>query len=170
MWVPLVVLAVLAVGGGFLNLPFNDDVKFLATWLEPVVHGAEIHPHVATGTKVALAVIAVVAGLVGIGLAAAVYLKQRLRPVEPALLLHAYHYDDALAAVVSGPVQRGATFAAEVVDQQGIDGAVNGAGWLARSVGSQVRKVQTGYVRNYALGIAAGAVLALAWFLVRAGW
>jgi NADH-quinone oxidoreductase subunit L len=72
--------------------------------------------------------------------------------------------------VVSGPVQRGATFAAEVVDQQGIDGAVNGAGWLARSVGSQVRKVQTGYVRNYALGIAAGAVLALAWFLVRAGW
>jgi hypothetical protein len=25
-------------------------------------------------------------------------------------------------------------------------------------------------VRNYALGIAGGAVLALGWFLVRAGW
>jgi NADH-quinone oxidoreductase subunit L len=134
------------------------------------VHGAEIHPHVATGTKVALAVMATLAGLVGIGLAVAVYLQKRLRPVEPDLLLHAYHYDDAIAAVVGGPVQTGAVLTAEVVDQQGIDGAVNGAGWIARWVGSQVRKVQTGYVRNYALGIAGGAVLALAWFLLRAGW
>jgi NADH-quinone oxidoreductase subunit L len=170
MWVPLVVLAGLAMAGGFLNLPFNDDVKFLGTWLEPVVHGAEIHPHVATGTKVALAVIATLAGLVGIGLAVAVYLRKVLRPVEPDLLLHAYHYDDAIAAVVGGPLQTGAVLTAEVVDQQGIDGAVNGAGWIARWVGSQVRKVQTGYVRNYALGIAGGAVLALAWFLLRAGW
>ena len=52
----------------------------------------------------------------------------------------------------------------------GIDGLVNGAGWLARFVGNKVRVVQTGFVRNYALGIAGGAVLALGWFLVRAGW
>jgi NADH-quinone oxidoreductase subunit L len=170
MWVPLVVLALLAMVGGFMNLPFNDDVKFLGTWLEPVVHGAEIHPHVSSGVKVLLAVIATLAGLVGIGLAVAVYLLKRVKPVEPELLLNAYHYDDGIAAVVSGPLMAGAVLAADVVDKQGIDGAVNGAGWVARWVGSQVRKTQTGYVRNYALGIAAGAVLALAWFLVRAGW
>jgi NADH-quinone oxidoreductase subunit L len=170
MWVPLVVLALLAMAGGFMNLPFNDDVKFLGTWLEPVVHGAEIHPHVSSGVKVLLAVIATLAGLVGIGLAVAVYLLKRVKPVEPELLLNAYHYDDGIAAVVSGPLMTGAVLAADVVDKQGIDGAVNGAGWVARWVGSQVRKTQTGYVRNYALGIAAGAVLALAWFLVRAGW
>jgi NADH-quinone oxidoreductase subunit L len=170
MWVPLVVLALLAMVGGFMNLPFNDDVKFLGTWLEPVVHGAEIHPHVSSGVKVLLAVVATLAGLVGIGLAVAVYLLKRVKPVEPELLLNAYHYDDGIAAVVSGPLMSGAVLAADVVDKRGIDGAVNGAGWVARWVGSQVRKTQTGYVRNYALGIAGGAVLALAWFLVRAGW
>jgi NADH-quinone oxidoreductase subunit L len=170
MWVPLVVLAVLAIGGGLLNLPFTHDVKFLASWLHPVVHGAEIEPAVSTAGKITLAAVAIVASLAGIVVAGAVYLTHRFRPVEPDLLLHAYHYDDALAAVVGGPLTMGAVLTAEVVDQRGIDGAVNGAGWLARWVGSQVRKVQTGYVRNYALGIAGGAVLALAWFLVRAGW
>src|SRR5207248_3564689 len=124
----------------------------------------------ATGTKVALAATATIAGLVGIALAVGVYVQKRLRAVEPDLLLHAYHYDDGISAVVGGPVELGAQLTADVVDKQGIDGLVNGVGWLARSVGSKVRVVQTGFVRNYALGIAGGAVLALGWFLVRAGW
>jgi NADH-quinone oxidoreductase subunit L len=170
MWVPLVVLALLAIGGGALNLPLTDNLKFLAHWLEPVVHGAEVEPVVASGTKIALAAIATVAGLAGIAVAFAVYIQRRVEPVEPELLLHAYHYDDALAATVGGPLTVGAQFTADVIDKRGIDGAVDGAGWIARWVGSQVRKVQSGYVRNYALGIAGGAVLALGWFLVRAGW
>jgi NADH-quinone oxidoreductase subunit L len=169
MWVPLVVLAVLAVLGGGLNLPFNHNVHFLANWLEPVVHATEIEPNVATSTKVGLAVIAIIAGLVGIALAAAVYLKHRVRAVEPDLLLHAYHYDEALAAFFGGPGEALAE-GTGLADQVVIDGAVNGVGTLVRSGGSRLRVVQTGYVRNYALGIAGGAVLALGWFLVRAGF
>jgi hypothetical protein len=56
-----------------------------------------------------------------------------------------------------------------VGDKLLIDGAVNGAGALARMTGNRLRLTQTGYVRNYALGIAGGAVLALGWFLMRAG-
>ncbi|MCU1377162.1 MAG: nuoL [Acidimicrobiales bacterium] len=168
MWVPLVVLAVLAVLGGGLNLPFNHDVSFLANWLEPVVHATEVVPDVATATKVGLAVVAIIAALAGIALAAAVYLKQRVRAVEPELLLHAYHYDDALAAFFGGPGEALAEGTA-MADKLVIDGAVNGAGTLVRAGGSRLRVVQTGYVRNYALGIAGGAVLALGWFLVRAG-
>ena len=44
------------------------------------------------------------------------------------------------------------------VDKKGIDGVVNGVGSLVRQGGTQLRKVQTGYVRNYALGLAAGVV------------
>jgi NADH-quinone oxidoreductase subunit L len=170
MWVPLVVLALLAIGGGALNLPFNDDVKFLGNWLGPVVHAAEVHPHVATGTKVLLAVIATAAGLLGIAAAVLVYLKKRARAIEPDLLLHAYHYDEALAAFFGGPGLVGAELTATVVDQGGIDGIVNGVGTLVRGGGTKLRVVQTGFVRNYALAIAAGGALTLAFLFVRAGW
>ena len=41
-----------------------------------------------------------------------------------------------------------------------IDGAVNGVGRAFRGIGGGLRKVQTGLVRNYALAIVLGAVLA----------
>ena len=44
-------------------------------------------------------------------------------------------------------------------DAKVIDGAVNGAGWLASTVGGGLRKVQTGRVENYGLGIAAGLAI-----------
>jgi NADH-quinone oxidoreductase subunit L len=168
MWVPLVVLGILAVVGGGLNLPFNHDVHFLANWLHPVVHATEIEPDVTTSTKVALAVIATLFALLGIGLAAAAYLKHRIRAVEPDILLHAWRYDESLAAFFGGPGDAIAEGAA-VGDKLLIDGAVYGAGALARMTGNRLRLTQTGYVRNYALGIAGGAVLALGWFLMRAG-
>jgi NADH-quinone oxidoreductase subunit L len=168
MWVPLVVLAVLAIFGGALNLPVHGDLTFLFDWLHPVVGETEAHIDVATGTKVGLAVVATIASLAGIGLAVAVYIKKRVRAVEPDLLLQGYHYDSALAAFFGGPARAGAELTA-VADKVGIDGAVNGVGKLVRGGGGRLRVVQTGLVRNYALGIAAGAVLILGWFLVRAG-
>jgi len=48
-----------------------------------------------------------------------------------------------------------------------IDGMVNGAASFVRDGGGVVRKLQTGYVRTYALGISAGSVALLVWFLVR---
>jgi NADH-quinone oxidoreductase subunit L len=168
MWVPLVVLAVLAVLGGGLNLPIHHDLHFLADWLHPVVHATEVEPDVTSGTKIALAAVATIAGLVGIALAVGVYVQKRLRAVEPDLFLRAYHYDDALAAFFGGPAAVGAELTA-MADKVGIDGAVNGVGQLVRGGGSRFRVVQTGFVRNYALAIAGGAVLLLGWLTIKAG-
>jgi NADH-quinone oxidoreductase subunit L len=46
-------------------------------------------------------------------------------------------------------------------DARVIDGAVNGSGWLASRIGGGLRKVQTGRVENYGLGIAAGLAIVL---------
>ncbi len=51
-------------------------------------------------------------------------------------------------------------------DAKVIDGAVNGAGWLATRIGGGLRKAQTGRVENYGLGMAAGLVLVLVAYLV----
>jgi NADH-quinone oxidoreductase subunit L len=168
MWVPLVLLAVLAAIGGGINLPLTSHVSFLAHWLEPVVEHTEAHVDVATGTKVALAGIATACALLGVALGAAVYLKRRIKPVEPEILLEGWKYDHAIAAFFGGPGEAGAELAA-VADKGIIDGAVNGVGILVRAAGARTRGIQTGFVRNYAFGIAAGTALALGWFLVRAG-
>jgi NADH-quinone oxidoreductase subunit L len=55
-------------------------------------------------------------------------------------------------------------FLANPIDKLVIDGAVNGTGRLVAWASGGLRKLQTGYVRNYALVLLAGVVLVVAWF------
>jgi NADH-quinone oxidoreductase subunit L len=166
MTTPLVVLAGLAAVGGGLNLPFTKDLKFLEHWLEPVLEGNERVIDVATGTKVGLAGIAILAGLVGIGLAARVYLQRRARAIEPAILAEGWYYDSSISAFMGGPGRAGFQATADF-DRTVIDGAVNGVASLVRGGGKGLRILQTGYVRSYALGVAVGVVGLLGYFLTR---
>jgi NADH-quinone oxidoreductase subunit L len=51
-------------------------------------------------------------------------------------------------------------------DARVIDGAVNGTAWVAQRIGALLRRVQTGRVENYGLGMAVGLVLVLIAYLV----
>jgi NADH-quinone oxidoreductase subunit L len=166
MTLPLVVLAVLSIAGGVINLPFNDDVHFLEHFLEPVLGENEAHIAVSTDTKVMLAVVAVGAGLVGIAVAAAVYLRRRVRAVEPQVLAHAWYYDEGVTAFMGGPGRKlfdGIAW----FDRNVVDGAVNGVAMLVRTGGRGLRHVQSGFVRSYALGVSIGVVVLLGYFLTR---
>jgi NADH-quinone oxidoreductase subunit L len=169
MTLPLVALAGLTLVGGGLNLPFTDDLHFLEKWLHPVLGDNERHIDVGGVTQLVLAVVAVAAGVVGIVVAALVYLRRRLRPVEPELLANGWYVDSSIAAFAGGPGRAGfdgvATFDAKV-----IDGAVNGVASGVRGSGGGLRRLQPGFVRSYALGLAAGAVILLGFFLARVGF
>jgi NADH-quinone oxidoreductase subunit L len=172
MWVPLAALAVLAVVGGALNLPFAKSLHFLESWLHPSFEHAGEHGTVATGTKVGLAVLAAVASLAGIAFAYSRWFRREPAEntqLEPNVLKRAWGIDAAYAAVVDGPSRKGADALAYQVDKAGIDGVVNGVATAVRSGGDQLRRLQTGYVRNYALGLAGGVVLMLGWALTRTG-
>jgi NADH-quinone oxidoreductase subunit L len=166
MTLPLVVLAVLSAVGGVVNLPFTADTQFLQRWLEPVVGENELQLTVTTGTKWALAVVAVAVALVGILGAATVYLRRRVRAVEPAVLAHAYYYDESISRFVAGP---GTAFFASVAwfDVHVIDGAVNGIAALVAWAARRLRRIQSGFVRSYALGVATGVVVVLAYIITR---
>ena len=84
------------------------------------------------------------------------------------MLQRAYYLDDIYDAVIARPGQAFARFCATVIEVKVIDGAVNGVGRLTRAAGGSLRKVQTGYVRQYALGIVLGTVVLLAWMISRA--
>jgi NADH-quinone oxidoreductase subunit L len=76
-----------------------------------------------------------------------------------------YYIDDIYQLVFA---RAGVLFANALwwFDAKVIDGAVNGAGWLAARIGAGLRRSQTGRVQNYGLGMAAGFVLVLVGYLV----
>jgi NADH-quinone oxidoreductase subunit L len=178
MTFPIVALAVLAAVGGVLSLPFKS-VEFLTQWLEPVFADApkvDVTSFVAGST---LEGISVVFGLVGLYIAYRIYrqgipspegdpLPERLG-VAGRLFQHAYYFDEIIANLVRGPVTRGAEWLNRGFDLGIIDGAVNGVATLVRDAGGRLRRVQTGLVRNYALGVVLGAVALLVFLAVRAG-
>jgi NADH-quinone oxidoreductase subunit L len=60
-----------------------------------------------------------------------------------------------------------AAFLAVTVDQRGIDGAVNGVAELVGTAARDGRRLQSGLVRTYALGVLGGAVLIVAFLVFR---
>ncbi len=168
MAIPLIVLAVLAALGGLLNLPFTGWLV-LEHWLEPVF-GHNLH-HVTSsgGEKVLLAVTAVAAAVVGVLVAAAVYRRHRIAEsaVEPRVLQRAWFVDELYQRTVAHPGLALSSWLARVFDAKVIDGAVNGVAALVRGGGSRLRTVQSGFVRNYALAVALGAVGILLFALSR---
>jgi NADH-quinone oxidoreductase subunit L len=168
MTLPLVALAGLSVVGGLLNLPWKS-LEFLHEWLEPVF-GERLHElDVPAGTLWGLAIATTALCVIGIGIAGAVYVRHRVPEdrMEPLVLRRAWYVDAALAAGVNGPGRLLSTWSAYVFDLKVVDGAVNGVGTLVRGAGDRLRRVQTGYVRNYALGVVVGAVLVLGWVVAR---
>jgi NADH-quinone oxidoreductase subunit L len=166
MTVPLVALAGLALVGGVIQLPFSSDVHFLEDWLHPVIGDNEAHIDVSTGTKLALVAAAVAVALIGIGVAYAIYLRKVRDPIEPKVLAEGWYYDRSITAFVGGPGQAGFEGVTRF-DETVVDGAVNGVAGLTRGSGGGLRRLQSGFVRNYALGMAGGAVLLLAYFLAQ---
>ncbi len=179
MVLPLVVLAALSLGGGLINLPFSKSTEFLAKWLESAhIPGTEVaafvghQTHVSGGTKLILAAIAVACGLVGIAFGWTKWGNAdpaRSASLELPVLKRAYGVDAIYSKLIVAPGQALSNLLAFTVDRKGIDGVVNGVGTGVRGIGGQLRKLQTGYVRNYALGLLGGLVALLAWAFYRGG-
>jgi NADH-quinone oxidoreductase subunit L len=152
MTVPLMALALLSLGGGFINIP---------KWLEPMFPVAE-------GENFALMAISVAAGLIGIGLAYFLYV---LKPgtadsVAAAfgdlykLVYNKYFIDEIYDAAVVRPTVAGSRAVLwRGVDVASIDGLVNGVASVARSVGSGLKLIQSGNIRSYAAWVVFGSII-----------
>ena len=168
MVTPLVILAGLSIVGGAMQLPFSKSTHFLEHWLEPVIHHSEvsISGTWAYSNKWLLLVVAIVIAVAGVVASIAVYAKGKFKAIEPKILADAWRYDSAVSAIVGGP-GRAAFGGVAAFDAKIVDGAVNGIGTEVRAASGLLRKVQSGLVRSYAFVIGLGAVVLLAWFLLR---
>jgi len=168
MTTPLWILAFLAIFGGLMNLP---QLLTLEKWLEPAI-GAHVEPG-RTVELVALTLSVLVAGI-GFIIAYGKYLNdepwtQRLADrfafLQPALA-HAWYLDDFYYNYIVVPLKRSSGWLATVIDQQIIDGAVNGIAHVTGRLGDGLRKAENGAIPTYALSILIGAVLLIAFFLL----
>ena len=168
MVTPLVVLAGLSIVGGAMQLPFSKSTHFLEHWLEPVIHHSEvsISGTWAYSNKWLLLVVAIIIAVAGVVASIAVYAKGKFKVIEPKILADAWRYDSAVSAIVGGP-GRAAFGGVAAFDAKIVDGAVNGIGTEVRAASGLLRKMQSGHVRSYAFVIGLGAVVLLAWFLLR---
>jgi len=169
MTFPLIILAVASTIGWLINAPFGG-LDFLTKWLAPVFPSTIAPPiHVATGTKWILGIAVTALCFLGLGLGLMAWRKVERPELEPAFLVHGWYIDEGVSAAVLGPLTRMANAFSFVIDAKVVDGAVNGVARLTTGTGRQLRRLQTGYVRNYALGIGIGAAAILFFVALRVG-
>jgi NADH-quinone oxidoreductase subunit L len=87
----------------------------------------------------------------------------------PAVLTHAFYFDDALDFLFVRPAQLLGTLFGRFVDPQVIDGAVRETVFSAQWLGTLMRSFQTGLLRTYAFLLVIGATCFMVYYAVAAG-
>jgi len=186
MLIRLIALAALSVVGGVIPLsgipeflPFGHTPtgfeQFLAPSLEShAAKGDHAVQHLDATTELILTALSVGTASFGVLIAAAMYLAGRPRPADLAgaftspyrWLSNKWYVDELYQATIAHPGARLASFLS-AFDLGVIDGAVNGVARLARGTGGLLRRLQSGYVRGYAVSFVAGAFAVLAYWAFR---
>src|SRR5208283_3135338 len=167
---PMILLAVGSVFSGFL-LAWRGTLQH---WLEPVVGAREEVTHAFpawVSTALALGVVAI-----GIAVAYRMYATAPIPSVAPVRVsafttaARADLYGDAFNEEVFMRPGAQLTEALVEFDNAGVDGSVNALAALIGRTSNRLRRLQTGFVRNYALSMLAGAVLVVALILAVKLW
>ncbi len=175
MTLPLVILAIGAVFGGFLGLPHwvpGHPTNFFDHWLEPVFESATKLKFL-DNTSLELGLMAVSVGLAALSAAAAWFMyagngkhlpeqiATRFRPIYRAVY-NKYYVDEIYAFLIVNPIKAFARFCWRWVDDGLIDGVlVNGPAAIVNLTGRVVRLFTTGDVQRYAFFVLGGV-----WLLV----
>jgi NADH-quinone oxidoreductase subunit L len=158
MTVPLIVLAALSVLGGVLLLG-----DWIVDFLAPVVGTPVHHEPPVPALVVTLMVVAVVA----VGVATAWFLVgkrdvPKTAPQDVSFATRAARadlYGDAINDGLVVEPGRRLTSGLLTMDKYGVDGALTGGPVAVGALAGQLRKVQNGFVRSYALSVLAGVLL-----------
>ncbi len=166
MLAPLVVLAILAVGGGWMAAPHLwGGANYFELYLAPVFSTAAETPAAATDVSAGATELP---GLIGFFFAWWFYIRSPKTPKKLAASLAAtykllsgkYFVDELYAAIIVRPlVWISDKVLWRVLDEGVIDGTVNGVAHVSRETGDRLRYAGTGNIRTYAAWILVGAVV-----------
>jgi len=165
---PLWILAVLAAGAGVWGMPAAEGT-LIGRFLEPVLRHGAAPEAVHHGPAWGLMVVSVLAALGGIAVAWWMYGLGRADLAKVGVpqnalhrvLLHKYYVDELYDWLFVRPTVAVARWCAQAFDLGVIDAAVDGVAALVARSATTLRRLQTGFVMNYALTMLIGVVALL---------
>jgi len=181
MTLPLVLLSILSIAGGFIGIPSNlGGRNLLEGWLEPIFSRADARlasPHEAP-LSMEYTLIALSIGIAVIGVYGASFLYRRRTDLAAriitrfnavyGLLLHKYYVDEIYDALFVSPLDRiSKTLLWKGVDVKLIDGAVDGTATLVLKLSDRLRRIQSGVAQGYALVFVLGIIVILGILVLR---
>ena len=161
MTIPLIVLAVLSVVGGFVGVPevFVHGGEKLGAYLSPIIPAIE--HHISHATELLLMGLTTLVAVVAIVVAWMRY--KTYREEQPSafgkLLQNKWYVDELYDSVVVQPLNKLGFVANRYFEKSGIDALVNGVGRLVNYGGRQLRWLQSGQVGSYVLLMVISMVL-----------
>lgn len=177
MTIPLIILAILSVIGGFIGVPHIYGIHtYLKDWLDPIFAKSTtvlqtIHPvgEPSLTTELILVAAAVIVSVIGILLAYKKYLHKDTFE-EPKgfgkVLENKYYVDEIYEKGIVEPIQKTSeNFLWKIFDIKIIDGAVNGIARYISNISFDWRKIQTGVIQDYTTISVAGVVLIIVYLL-----
>jgi NADH-quinone oxidoreductase subunit L len=166
MWLPMVPLAIGSLGAGY----FLASGERLVRWLEPSV-GPLVPAAAPTVPAAVVPLCTVLVSALGVLLAWLLIGRDPVpvrKPERVALPVAAARADLYANAINEALIARPGTWltrALVFVDNKGVDGVVNGTAALLGGTSGRLRRLQTGFVRSYALGMLGGGIVVIALLL-----
>ena len=179
MTIPLIVLAILSVAGGFMGVPeLLSGNNWIDGFLSPVFEQSNelnVEHHLSHSTEFILMGTIIVFTLVMIGMAYNRYISKAHVPVTEGAELsaihktiyHKYYVDEIYDAVVVKPLYWLSKLFDIVIEKSGIDRIVNLVGESLNDWSAIFRRLQNGHVGYYIFVMVIGVILIVAFSFTR---
>jgi NADH-quinone oxidoreductase subunit L len=171
---PMATLGVLALVGGFIEIPGVDDV--ITKFLSPTFAGSKLFAmEPSTGAAWLGLIIGALVAVAGISIAFVIWIREpgasaQLEERMPALhtfLYNKWYFDEVIDFLVVRPAELSGRFAQTVLDGGLIAGGVTGSGTgIVRAASAAVRRAQTGFLRYYVALMIVGIGAIALYFLI----
>ncbi len=174
MTVPLIILAVLSVVGGFIGMPHIFSTNLIEHWLEPVYSKALVlipEHHAVASTEIALIISSVLVAVIAIIVSVNLFIKKGMLTIGTGKFFEAmqnkYYVDEWYDKNIVTPIRKLSDLSYSFFDVKIIDGLVNGSGKFFRNISFDWRKLQTGIAQDYAIISIAGIIAILLYVILR---
>ncbi|MCS7074249.1 MAG: NADH-quinone oxidoreductase subunit L, partial [Bacteroidia bacterium] len=179
--IPLWILAILAIIGGFFGLPeiighghYNWITNhWLARETAPLLQNRKVHAELLT--EIFLIVSSVLIGLAGVIISFRLYKTHDLAGDEKVknffggfyeVMKNKFYFDEIYNKYFIHPFVYVSENVVYWFDKTIVDGAVNGAGWITLFVGDFIKRIQTGIVQTYAVIMMIGVLVMIAYLMM----
>lgn len=167
MLIPVIILAFLALTGGFLGFSFGKAPVLEGFLAEVGIELLHLEPSGGSFLWSPETLISVIGALSGVGVAAVMYTKyvDRLGSTWQ-ILKRSFYIDEIYWALIGAPIKSLAKFISNVLEPKFFDGIITGTVGAAQKTARALQMVQSGQIRSYVAWMVVGIVFLIVYLVL----